>query len=341
MATTTDGASAPPAGSAPPADGVARLSLTAQDATASEHLMRGLYADASYRLRGPGADGPPHLLLEGVDSGGLHSGRLRCGQASDVAVGPSADVITSLLLSGSLRAAGPGEDLRALRPGSVLTCVTGAGLRASYGTDATFGMLRVPRRAVAAAAASTGGLPESGAVRILSTRPVDDAAEQYWAQLMAFTHRQLSAPGTPLANPLLAEHWVQSLAAAALRVFPNTTMTSAADGLPSAGAVGPATLRRAVAHAEAHAHLPLGVADLAAAAGVGVRALQLAYTQHLGTTPMAHLRGVRLDRAHAELRAGDTAVASVAARWGFTSPSAFATAYRRAFGCSPSDTRRS
>jgi len=342
MASTTDGASAPA--------GVAGAALVAQDAAAAEDLMRGVYAEAVYRLHRPDETDDPHLSLEGAVAGGLHSARLRCGPAADVDVGPSGDVITSMLLSGSLTAATPGQELRPVRPGEVLTCVTGSGLRAVYGAGTTLGMLRLPRQAVVAAA-EAAGLAGGAALRVLSTRPLDDAAGRYWRQLMAFTHRQLTAPGSPMGHPLFADHWQQSLAAAFLRVFPTTALASGADGPPSAGAVGPATLRRALAHAEAHAHEPIGVADLAAAAGVGVRALQLAFTAHLGTTPTAHLRDIRLRRAHAELRAsvpacpsvdapGGTTVAAVAARWGFTSPSAFATAYRRAHGCAPSDTLR-
>jgi len=343
MVTTPDGAGAPGAG-------VTGAALVAQDAAAAADLMRGVYADAVYRLDRPAETDEPHLSMEGAEAGGLHSARLRCGPAAHVEVGPSEDVVTSLLLSGSLSAATPGQELRPVRPGEVLTCVTGSGLRAVYGAGATFGMLRLPRRAVVAAA-EAAGLAGGAALRVLSTRPLDEAAGQYWAQLMAFTHRQLTAPGSPMGHPLYADHWQQSLAAALLRVFPTTTLASAADGGPPAGAVGPATLRRALAHAEAHAHEPIGVTDLAAAAGVGVRALQLAFTTHLGTTPTAHLRDIRLHRAHAELRAsvpacaaadqpGGTTVTAVAARWGFTSPSAFATAYRRVHGCSPSDTLR-
>ncbi|MBF5082421.1 AraC family transcriptional regulator [Quadrisphaera sp. INWT6] len=345
MVTTTDAAGAPRAG-----EGVVGAELVAQDAAAAEALMRGTYAEVTYRLHRPDGTDEPHLVLEGVAAGGLRSGRLRCGPAADVEAGPSEDVVTSLLLAGSLSAATTGGPLLPVRPGEVLTCVTGSGMRAAYGEGAAFGMLRLPRRAVETAA-EAAGLAEGAALRILSTGPLDEAAGHYWRQLMAFTHRQLTAPGSPMGHPLYADHWQQSLAAAVLRVFPNTTMTSAVDGAASAGAVGPATLRRALAHAEAHAHEPIGVADLAEAAGVGVRALQLAFTAHLGTTPTAHLRDIRLRRAHAELRAsvpvpssaehpGATTVAAVAARWGFTSPSAFATAYRRVHGCSPSDTLR-
>ncbi|MGQ7296447.1 helix-turn-helix transcriptional regulator [Quadrisphaera sp. KR29] len=108
--------------------------------------------------------------------------------------------------------------------------------------------------------------------------------------------------------------------------------------------MAPAVVRRAVAHIEAHADQPLTLTDIARASGVGPRALQLAFARHLGTSPMAHLRRARLQRAHEELQsadatAGDT-VAAVARRWGWTSPSRFSTAYRREFGVPPSGTLR-
>ena len=309
--------------------------------------MRGVYAEAVYRLHRPGETGAAHLSLEGAEAAGLHSARRRCGPAADVDVGPSEDVITCLLLSGSLSTATPGRELRPVRPGEVFTCATGSGMHGVYGEGATFGMLRLPRRAVLEAA-QAAGLAEGVPLRVLSTDPLDGAAGQYWRQLMAFTHRQLTAPGSPMGHPLYADHWQQSLAAAVLRVFPNTTLTTDAGYLPGPGVTGPATVRRALAYAEAHAAEPIGIGDLARAAGIGVRALQLAYAQHVGCSPMAHLRQLRLGRAHVELvaaspRAGDgsgTTVAAVAARWGFT-PGGFTNAYRAKYGQSPRVTLRS
>jgi AraC-like DNA-binding protein len=59
--------------------------------------------------------------------------------------------------------------------------------------------------------------------------------------------------------------------------------------------------------------------------------------------PMAHLRAIRLDRIHAELSTGEPGsvnVGTVAARWGFVHGGRFAAAYRRRFGCTPSETAR-
>ncbi|MEJ2890163.1 helix-turn-helix domain-containing protein [Actinomycetospora aeridis] len=108
----------------------------------------------------------------------------------------------------------------------------------------------------------------------------------------------------------------------------------------------PATLRRAIAHLEEHAAEDVDVADVAAAAGLGVRGLQMAFRRWRDTTPLAYLRDVRLARAHQELRAADArtggeTVADIAARWHFTHPGRFSVTYRERYGCSPSETLRS
>ena len=74
-----------------------------------------------------------------------------------------------------------------------------------------------------------------------------------------------------------------------------------------------------------------------------LRAVQHTFQRHLGTTPMAYLRRVRLDRARQELRAASPAhatVTQIANRWGFSSPSRFTAHYRAAYGELPRDTLR-
>lgn len=113
------------------------------------------------------------------------------------------------------------------------------------------------------------------------------------------------------------------------------------DGTPRAPE--PATLRRAVAYLEEHAAGEVDVADVAAAAGLGVRGLQMTFRRWRSTTPLGHLRDIRLARAHEELQASDpreTTVADVAHRWHFTHPGRFSVTYRRRYGCSPSETLR-
>ena len=101
------------------------------------------------------------------------------------------------------------------------------------------------------------------------------------------------------------------------------------------------TVGRAVAFIEERARDDIGVADIAGAAFVTVRAVQLAFRRYLDTTPLAYLRQVRLERAHQELTEADpdrTTVTAIAADWRFTNASLFSAYYRAAYGVPPTQT---
>lgn len=92
---------------------------------------------------------------------------------------------------------------------------------------------------------------------------------------------------------------------------------------------------------ESHPEWRHTVTSLAKEARVGVRALQIAFRQHLDTTPRAYLTHVRMQRAHQELLASQrdmTTVNSVVAKWGLGHPGRFARAYYSLFGELPSET---
>jgi len=114
-----------------------------------------------------------------------------------------------------------------------------------------------------------------------------------------------------------------------------------AERLPGPGST--ATLRRAIAFIDEFAGHDISAVDIAAGAHVTLRAVQHAFQRQLGTTPMAYLRRVRLERARQELRAASPAhvtVTEIANRWGFPSPSRFTAHYRAAYGELPRDTLR-
>ncbi len=108
-----------------------------------------------------------------------------------------------------------------------------------------------------------------------------------------------------------------------------------------AGFEGPRAIRLAI---DAIAEQPMAfltVGDVARAANLSVRALEAGFQRHLGTTPMAHMRRVRLARAHDELaraEPGTTTVTAVAQRWGFAHYGRFTAEYRLRYGCSPRQT---
>jgi AraC-like DNA-binding protein len=103
----------------------------------------------------------------------------------------------------------------------------------------------------------------------------------------------------------------------------------------------PRTVRRAIDAIERHPEQPFTAAILARIAGVSLRTLQQGFQQHVGVSPMAYLRQVRLARAHADLQESDpgsTTVAAIAHRWSFYHLGRFAAAYRARYHTTPSNT---
>jgi AraC-like DNA-binding protein len=85
----------------------------------------------------------------------------------------------------------------------------------------------------------------------------------------------------------------------------------------------------------------LTLADLASGAGVGLRALQLAFRRELGTSPGQYLRMARLQRVKLELEAASQSamrVVDIANKWGFSHAGRFSRLYRDRFGEYPSAT---
>ncbi len=105
----------------------------------------------------------------------------------------------------------------------------------------------------------------------------------------------------------------------------------------------PRELRRAIDIIQAHPEWPLTIAKLADTAEIGERSLQKGFQRHLGMSPMAYLRQIRLARVHEQLNRADPAeltVAEAASRWGFVHLGRFASAYRQRYGAPPSQTLR-
>ncbi|MEV6206187.1 helix-turn-helix transcriptional regulator [Kitasatospora sp. NPDC051914] len=166
---------------------------------------------------------------------------------------------------------------------------------------------------------------------------VDAAAAGLWDAAVRYVAARLGH--TETLTPRVAGRTARLLVQVALEVFPvpATRGPAPADGTDTP----PATLRLAVAFIESHAGEDIVLADISAAAFVTPRALQYAFRRHLDTTPLAHLRRVRLDAAHRDLLAADPATATVteiAARWGFGHPGRFAASYREAYRTAPHST---
>ena len=137
-------------------------------------------------------------------------------------------------------------------------------------------------------------------------------------------------------SPLVASDLVEALLHAVLVHLPHDHSDQLRAPVRPAG---PACVRQVEEYVDAHLDQPLTAIELAAIAGVSVRAIQLAFHTHRGTTPTAFLRDRRLGRARRLLLSGryDT-VAEVALSCGFAHLGRFSVGYRARFGESPSAT---
>lgn len=202
--------------------------------------------------------------------------------------------------------------------------------------------LRAEFLSVPAAAADRAAPTGAEEVRFLGTTPVSAQMDRFWRSTVGFVSHQLERPDSPVVSPLVGQEIRGLLGAAAVRVFPNDTMT--VDYRSGPGHASASAVRRAADYIEVHAAQPLTTADIAAAASTSPAQLHAAFERHHGSTPLQYLRRVRLERAHRELRSADPAagvtVADVAVRWGFPDPDAFAARYREVYGRPPDRTLR-
>jgi AraC-like DNA-binding protein len=160
-------------------------------------------------------------------------------------------------------------------------------------------------------------------------RPVNAALERLWADAANQLSATVFADDDLYANDLVRA--AQYAHVAMLTIVAFDLLAEEADERPASER----TVRQATRFADEHVADPISVGDLAAAAAVSLRALQLAFERVLGMTPSAYLRRARLSSARAELVLATPTSASVAAiarRWGFANTGRFAAQYRTAFG---------
>jgi AraC-like DNA-binding protein len=177
--------------------------------------------------------------------------------------------------------------------------------------------------------------PVDSPVAFNPTLPLKAGAAHDWVRLLLLVHRQLECPDSLVQHSVVSDPLVESLIHGLLLVADHPDREALAAPVKPAR---PAAVRDAMDIIEAGPHLPLTTARLAMQCHVSVRTLQEGFQRHLGMSPMAYVREVRLRRAHRDLRSADPANATVAAiahRWGFTHLGRFAAAHKTMFGKTP------
>jgi AraC family transcriptional regulator len=109
---------------------------------------------------------------------------------------------------------------------------------------------------------------------------------------------------------------------------------------PVMGGLSPTVLRRAIERLRSDSEADVSLAALASDAGLSRFHFCRAFRESTGLSPHAWLRQHRLEQAMNMLRDTDVSVVSVAAALGYSSQTAFAAAFRKLTGETPSDWRR-
>lgn len=169
---------------------------------------------------------------------------------------------------------------------------------------------------------------------------LDDPHVNSIVGLVGWAVAELERSPSLLHNRLAATQFEQFLATALLLAQDNNYRRRLE--APYGSEVCVRSVKRAVDYMEANADTPISLSDLVAVSGAAGRTLYKHFRMSKGTSPMAYLRRVRLQKVREELLHDDGAktVTDVAASWGFNHLGRFSADYHRRFGETPSSTLR-
>ncbi|MEN8184730.1 MAG: AraC family transcriptional regulator [Myxococcota bacterium] len=205
--------------------------------------------------------------------------------------------------------------------------------------DLQFRVVRLEREPLERQLSAWLGRELQDPVRFEFPLPADsDAGRAWWGYVEHLWANALN--GTFAVSPLLLAEASRMTKAMLLSLQVNNYTAALREG---ASAAAPFYVRRAEDYMHAHTGEVIGMEDLVAVSGVSARSLYAGFRRFRGTSPMAYLKWLRLDRAHTDLRnasPGETSVREIALCHGFAHLGHFSTAYRRKYGQPPSETLR-
>lgn len=302
--------------------------------TTDWHAASRAVADAYFphELRNLSGVDRPALALSTADLGGVTVGRLNWG--ADVAIGCDYNGAyeVNIPLTGTLEARGRDSSRVVSVPGKAAVFQADTpSLITRWSSDCWVLGVKFDRDYLEREADRILGAPTRSRLELPDQLSLAGRAAE-WHRLVRALTEQIAPPADLLSSPLVTAQ----LAGAVTTAF--VLAVTPPEG--QATAPRPGMVRRVLAALRDDPARAWTAADIAEIAGTSVRRMQETFAHYVGSTPMRCLLDIRLELAHADLRRGGVTVADVAARWGFSHPGRFASAYRRRYGVTPAQTLR-
>lgn len=219
---------------------------------------------------------------------------------------------------------------------SAIVFVPGEPFMVCMSTDSWQYHLKLPKNILEAHAAKLVGAPEVGDIEFDLTFGLRTAQGQALLAMIGMLYGELSRPAGFGRLPGACHELESAVMTSVLITIPSQLTRDLGQG---PARTRHSRIREIADYIDDRPDSQMTTADLAAMAGMSMRALQSGFQEVVGMSPMAYLRGVRLDRVRTELAAG-VSVTDAATRWGFFHLGRFARHYRERFGVLPSDTAR-
>ncbi|MDI6097838.1 AraC family transcriptional regulator [Actinoplanes sp. NEAU-A12] len=280
------------------------------------------------------------LDVEVIQLGPLTVGHLTFARSATLDFSEAAAYHVTLPTSGVVRSSRDGREVVAT-PTTALAFRPGDRIQLRHEPNTAEIDVRIESWALEAELAGLLGHPIEGPIDLPPAFDLTEGPAHSWSRLIRLLRDELEHETSLIYQPLIAEQLCSSVLSGLLLSVSHRYH----DELVAPAATGPPRpIRRVLEAISGEPERAFTVGELAAIAGTSIRSLQSGFRRHVGSAPMTHLQQVRLTRVHETLRRSDPAavtVADVAHRWGFAHLGRFASAYRKRFGESPSETLRS
>lgn len=225
-------------------------------------------------------------------------------------------------------------------PGSLLVASNLEAERFFFrGEQAVTDVIYIDWNIIAATVASVFDRPLNDALSMAAKVDLSTPTGQWILRLVDAVADGMRSNG-PLANaPLALFHTTEALANLLILNVPHR-FTHLLDRRTAL--IAPRHVKKAIDFMHENIASPITIQAVAQAVGVSLRSLEVGFRSFRNTTPTAYLQAIRLAAVHADLSNAQLALSikEVCLKWGFFHFGRFAETYRKAYGETPSDTRR-